>query len=78
MMPAGEDQDRPLRIGLGGAWVDRLAGNDLAVGRVIELDCDADGDVDIFAGRRLVARGKAVAVDGKLGVRISHVEQDAG
>ena len=42
----------------------------LAEGDVVELDAFADDYVQVHAGGRLVARGRAVVVDGKLAVRI--------
>lgn len=42
----------------------------LAAGAVIELDAFADDYVDVYADRRLIARGRAVVIDGKLAVRV--------
>jgi len=41
----------------------------LREGAVIELDSFVDDYVDVYADGRLVARGRAVVVDGKLAVR---------
>lgn len=42
----------------------------LRAGAVIELDAFVDDYVDVYADGGLVARGRAVVVDGKLAVRI--------
>ena len=42
----------------------------LQVGAVIELDAFVDDYIDVYADGRLVARGRALVVDGKLAVRV--------
>ncbi len=45
----------------------------LDVGSVIELDTTGEEVVEIYAGERLVARGEAIDVGGRMGVRINEV-----
>lgn len=49
----------------------------LAGGGVVELDCDCDDPVDIRAGGRIIARGQAVVVAGRLGVRVEELTPTA-
>ena len=42
-------------------------------GDVVELNAYADDRVELFSGGRLVARGQAVVVGGKLAVRVQEV-----
>lgn len=54
----------------------RLATNEamhLDVGSVIELDAAGEEVVEIYADGRLVARGEAIDVGGRMGVRINEV-----
>jgi len=45
----------------------------LVSGSVVELETGATDDVDIYADGRLLARGQAVSVDGKLAVQVREV-----
>ncbi|RMH51209.1 MAG: flagellar motor switch protein FliN [Zetaproteobacteria bacterium] len=42
-------------------------------GMVVELDKDANAEVDILANGMVFARGEVVSIDGKLGVRVIEV-----
>ena len=74
--PSGGDAEAAtarLRIDLGRRM---LAAQDVAAlkpGRVVELDCTSDADVEIYADGRLLARGQAVVVDGRFAVRVREV-----
>ena len=46
---------------------------DLGEGAVVALDHPIDAPVDVLAGGTLVARGEIVAVDDRLGIRITSV-----
>jgi len=71
------DKTVTLRIGLGR----RMAGPDdlaqITRGTVVELSAASDDDVDVYVGARLLARGQAVVVDGKLAVRMGEILDDA-
>ncbi|HOF17696.1 MAG TPA: FliM/FliN family flagellar motor switch protein [Phycisphaerae bacterium] len=45
----------------------------LDAGCVVELDTRPDEPVELYAGGELLARGEAVVVDGKLGVRVRQI-----
>ena len=62
-----------LRICFGRRWINprELAG--LEVASVIDLAAPADDDVVVSVSGRPRAIGKAIAIDGKLGVRVSEV-----
>lgn len=62
-----------LRICFGRRWINprELAG--LEIGSVIDLATPADDDVVVSVSGRPLAIGKAIAIDGKLGVRVSEV-----
>jgi type III secretion protein Q len=54
----------------------RLSLEDLArlrLGQVLELDCKATDPVDLVAEGRRIARGELVDIEGRLGVRVTHV-----
>jgi len=72
-MNFSSDGDSQLRVELGKVWLDGVNASDLAAGSVIELDKPADGNVEILVDGRPVAVGQAVAVGGKLGVKVSEV-----
>lgn len=61
-----------LRIALGGCRLSPRQLADLEVGAVLELEPAADALADLYAGSDLAARGRAVHLDGKLGIRIQH------
>ena len=62
-----------LRIELGRRRLELAGLGRLASGSVVELEAGATDDVDIYANGRLLARGQAVSVDGKLAVRVREV-----
>ncbi|MFB3890497.1 MAG: FliM/FliN family flagellar motor switch protein [Phycisphaerae bacterium] len=65
-----------LRIELGRQW---LAADDVArltPGSVIELRSASDGAVDVYAAGRPAARGRLVAIDGRLGVHVETLASD--
>lgn len=62
--------DRTLRIELGRVWLTAEQAAALDAGDVVELDVAADGAVEVFDGNRMVGRGRAVAMGGKLCVEI--------
>ena len=45
----------------------------LTTSAIVELDAFADDYVDVYAGGKLVARGRPITVDRKLGVRVQEV-----
>ncbi len=45
----------------------------LAPGSVIELDRTVDEPVEVLVGRKVVARGEIVVVDGNYGVRVTEI-----
>jgi type III secretion protein Q len=54
----------------------RLSLEDLArlrPGQVLELDCKATDPVDLVADGRRIARGELVDIEGRLGVRLTHL-----
>jgi flagellar motor switch/type III secretory pathway protein FliN len=59
-----------VRVEFGRKIVQSGHRDDLLGGGVVELDTFADDYVGIYAENRLIARGKAVVIDGKLGVRV--------
>jgi len=67
------DSNRHVRIELGKTWLDGVRASRLVAGSVIELDCPADGDVEILVDGRRVAVGRVTATGGKLGVWIREV-----
>lgn len=62
-----------LRIELGRRRLDLPDLARLVSGSVVELETGATDDVDIYADGRLLARGQAVSVDGKLAVQVREV-----
>lgn len=64
----------PVQISLGRTKL--LLGQllDLTPGTLVELDCPADGDVEIIVNQRVIARGEVVDCDGNYGVRIRSLE----
>ena len=74
---AGKGRNVALRIELGRNLLSRELLASLEAGCAVELDCLADDCVELYAGGRRVARGEAVTVDGKFGVRVREVFADA-
>jgi len=67
---------RKVRIELGRRW---LAGRDvlqLGDNSVVELDRASNDTVDVYVDGQLYARGEAVVVDRKLGVRVLEIVAD--
>jgi flagellar motor switch protein FliN len=62
-----------VRLVLGRAMIPRRRRSQLRAGAVVELDRAAGDAVEVIAAGRLVARGRAVRVAGRWGVRISEV-----
>ena len=62
-----------VRVELGRRLMDlsELAG--MAVGRVIDMGVACDEPVDVYADGRLLARGRAMTVNGELAVRITEL-----
>lgn len=59
-----------LRIELGRGEIRREEAESLRTGSLVQLSNSAAAPVDLYVGRQLVGRGEAVAVAGKLGVRV--------
>ena len=59
-----------IRIELGRCWMASQQAGSLRPGSVIELGSGLDDSVDIFAGGRLLARGLAVTVNGKVAIKV--------
>lgn len=62
-----------LRLEWGRKWISPDQAAALDVGSVVALDCPAGGEVDVTVNGRLVARGEAMVVDGRLAVRITEM-----
>ncbi|MDP6636820.1 MAG: FliM/FliN family flagellar motor C-terminal domain-containing protein [Phycisphaerae bacterium] len=63
----------PLRVEVGRTWLWQDEVPELAVGSTVQLDTRGDPDVQVYFDSRLIARGHAVVVDGKLGVEVSEL-----
>jgi len=63
----------PLRVEVGRTWLWRDETPELAVGSTVQLDTRGQQDVCVYHDNRLIARGHAVVVDGKLGVEVSEL-----
>lgn len=72
-MPTG-DERLDLRIELGRTRLRMDEAHNLRSGSVIPLDNMAGEPVDVFAGRRRVARGELLVYDGKIAVRLVEVQ----
>ena len=71
----------PLRVEVGRTWLWPGEVPELTVGSTVELDTRGQQDVQVYLASRLIARGQAVVVAGKLGVEVSEivpVEQSEG
>lgn len=64
-----------LRIDLGRAWLAAEDVSRLCPGSVVELTCQSDSDVGVWAGGHLTAQGELVMVEGRLGVRVARLEK---
>ncbi len=62
-----------LRIELGRTQIDPTEAAGLRKGAIMPLGSAAGSLVDVYAGKQRIARGEAVALDGKLAVRIVEV-----
>ncbi len=67
----------PLRVEVGRTWLWQDEVPQLAVGSTVQLDTRGDQDVQVYLDSRLIARGHAVVVGGKLGVEVSELVPDA-
>jgi len=67
---ARRQADCPVRLEFGRKLLPAGRISGLKAGSVIELESFVDDYVDVYAGEQLVARGRAVVVDGKLAVRV--------
>lgn len=72
MTRIAEQQDQTCQVCLefGRKTLQRDQLGRLRAGEVIDLDAFVDDYVDVYADGKLIARGRPVVVDGKLGVRI--------
>ena len=68
------DMSVPVQIRFGRTRIPlaRLVG--LTAGSLVELDRDADDQVEVIVNDRVVARGEIVELDGEYGVRIHSIE----
>ena len=70
----GSTESLPLRrrveLAFGRTTLSAQQREELQAGTVVELDAFVDDYVDVYADGGLIARGRAVVVDGKLAVRI--------
>jgi len=67
----------PLRVEVGRTWLWQDEVPQLDVGSTVQLDTRGDQDVQVYLDSRLIARGHAVVVGGKLGVEVSELVPDA-
>lgn len=67
---AGTFEASAVRIELGRCWLAAQQAGSLRPGSVIELDSGLEDSVEIFAGGRLLGRGQAVTVNGKVAVKV--------
>ena len=61
-----------VRIDLGRCLMPPEQFDAISAGSVVQLDADGRG-ADVYVNGQLFARGEAVAVDGRLGVRVKDV-----
>ena len=64
---------QPLRVEVGRTWLWQDEVPELAVGSTVQLDTRGDQDAGVYLDSRLIARGRAVVVGGKLGVEVSEL-----
>ncbi len=63
----------PLRVEVGRTWLWHDEVPQLTVGSTVQLDTRGQEEVQVYLDSRLIARGHAVVVDGKLGVEVSEL-----
>jgi len=59
-----------VRVEFGRKTLPAVEARELRSEAVVELSAFADDYVDVYADGRLIARGRPIVVDGKLGVRV--------
>ena len=64
---------QPLRVEVGRTWLWPGEVPELAIGSTVQLDTRGDQDAGVYLDHRLIARGHAVVVGGKLGVEVSEL-----
>lgn len=64
---------QPLRVEVGRTWLWQDEIPELTVGSTVQLDTRGDQDAGVYLDSRLIARGHAVVVGGKLGVEVSEL-----
>lgn len=72
-----DNRQAGVRLEFGRQWLPAEAAARLAPDSVVELDVSADADVDVYVDGGLRARGRPVVIDGKLGVHVREVFEDA-
>ena len=63
----------PLRVEVGRTWLWQDEVPHLAVGSTVQLETRGQQEVQVYLESRLIARGLAVVVNGKLGVEVSEL-----
>jgi len=66
-------RDARVRLEFGRGKLALAELSNVAAGGVIELDCGCDEPGAVRAGGHIIARGQAVVMDGRLGVRVDEV-----
>jgi flagellar motor switch protein FliN len=72
---ANDQEQLELRIEFGRTRLQADNLQELRSGSVVALDEPAGELVAIYAGDRLIGRGEVVAVDGKIGVRVTQLTE---
>lgn len=67
------DRLRKVRVELGRRWIAAKDVWRVEPGTVLDLGQGRHDRVDVYVDGKLVARGEAVVVDGKLGVRVREI-----
>ena len=62
-----------LSVELGGCQMSMRDVLQLTVGSIVQLDKLSDAPVDVYANKKLVARGEVVVVENRFGVKITEV-----
>jgi len=76
--PVGEMADaepRTIRVELGRMRLPVDCAFALDAGSIVELDDRCHEPVSVFVDGRLLARGAAVAVDGRLGIKVTEINR---